>query len=74
MKNQKELQIIFGSATDASAQLNRTKEDRYTGNGMSTLTTNINQNVIGVKKPGSAPSTKFFKKQIKKEKTNYETQ
>ena len=66
MKNQKELQITFGSATAASAQLNRTKEDRYTGNGTSTPMMNINQNAIGVKKPGSAPSTKFFKKTNKK--------
>ena len=73
MKNQKELQITFGSATAASAQLNRTKEDRYTGNGTSTPMMNINQNAIGAKKPDFVPSTKFFKKN-KKEKTNYETQ
>ena len=74
MKNQKELQIVFGSATAASAQLNRTKEDRYTGNGTSTLTMKTNQNAIGAQKPDSARSTKFFKKQNKKEKTSYETQ
>lgn len=66
MKNRKELQIIFGSATAASAQLNRTKEDRYTGNGMSTPTTSVNRNAIGAKKPDSARSTKFFKKTNKK--------
>ena len=74
MKNQKELQIIFGFVITASAQLNRTKEDRYTGNGTSILTMKTNQNAIGVKKPDSARSTKFFKKQIKKEKTDHETQ
>ena len=74
MKNQKELQIIFGSATDASAQLNRTKEDRSIVNGTSTPMTNANQNAIGAKKPDSVRSTKFFKKQNKKEKINYETQ
>ena len=74
MKNQKELQIIFGSATDASAQLKPMKEDRYTGNGTSTQMTNVNQSAIGAKGLASAPSTKFFKKTNKKEKTNYETQ
>ena len=73
MKNQKELQIIFGSATTASAQLKRTKEDRYTGNGTLTPTMSVNRNAIGAKKLDSAPSTKFFKKTNKKEKTNYET-
>ena len=62
MKNRKELQIIFGFVITASAQLNRTKEDRCTGNGMSILTTKTNQNVTGVKSPASAHSTKFFKK------------
>ena len=62
MKNQKELQIIFGSATDASAQLKRTKEDKCTVNGMLTLMTNVNRNAIGAKKPDSAHLTKFFKK------------
>ena len=61
MKNQKELQIIFGFVITVSAQLNRTKEDRYTGNGMLILTTNVNQNAIGAKSPVSAHSTKFFK-------------
>ena len=60
MKNQKELQIIFGSATDASAQLNRTKEYKCTGNGTSTPMMNINQNAIGVKRLDSAHLTKFF--------------
>ena len=60
MKNQKELQTIFGSATAASAQLNRTKEDRYTGNGTLTQMTSANRNAIGAKKPDSVPSTKFF--------------
>ena len=67
MKNPKELQIIFGSATDASAQLNRTKEDRYTGNGTLTLTMSVNQNAIGAKSLASAPSTKFFKNKEKGE-------
>ena len=66
MKNRKELQIIFGFVITASAQLKHMKEDRYTGNGTSTPMMNINQNAIGVKKPGSAPSTKFFKKTNKK--------
>ena len=74
MKNRKELQIIFGFVITASAQLNRTKEDRYTGNGTSILTMKTNQNVTGAKKQDSAHSTKFFKKTNKKEKTNYETQ
>ena len=73
MKNRKELQIVFGSATDASAQLNRTKEDKSIGNGMLTQMTSANQNAIGAKSLASAHSTKFFKKQIKGE-TNYETQ
>ena len=72
MKNQKELQIIFGFVTAASAQLNRTKEDKYAANGTLTQTMSANQNAIGVKKPASAHSTKFFKKTNKKEK-NYET-
>ena len=74
MKNQKELQIIFGFAINASAQLKRTKEDKCTVNGTSILMTSVNQSAIGVKKPDSVPSTKFFKKTNKKEKTNYETQ
>ena len=74
MKNQKELQIIFGFVITASAQLNRTKEGKSIVNGTSTLTTKINQNVTGAKKQDSAHSTKFFKKTNKKEKTNYETQ
>ena len=74
MKNPKELQIIFGSATDASAQLSRTKEDKCTVNGTSILTMKTNQNAIGAKSLASAPSTKFFKKTNKKEKTSYETQ
>ena len=49
MKNQKELQIVFGSATAASAQLNRTKEDKSTANGTLTPMTNANRNAIGVK-------------------------
>ena len=73
MKNQKELQIIFGSATAASAQLNRTKEDKSTENGTLTPMTSANRNVTGVKSLASVPSTKFFKKTNKKEKTNYET-
>ena len=72
MKNQKELQIIFGSATTASAQSNRTKEGKSIANGMSTQMTSANRNAIGAKKPDFVPSTKFFKKN-KKEKTNYET-
>ena len=74
MKNRKELQIISGFVITASAQLKRTKEDRYTGNGTSTQMTNVNQSAIGAKGLASAPSTKFFKKTNKKEKTNYETQ
>ena len=73
-KNRKELQIIFGFVITASAQLNRTKEDRYTGNGTSTPMMNINQNAIGAKIVDIVRSTKFFKKTNKKEKTNYETQ
>ena len=60
MKNQKELQIISGSATAASAQLNRTKESKSTVNGMLTPMTNANRNAIGAKKPDFARSTKFF--------------
>ena len=60
MKNQKELQIVFGSATAASAQLNRTKEDKSTANGTLILTTNVNRNAIGEKRLDSVPSTKFF--------------
>ena len=60
MKNQKELQIIFGFVIAASAQLNRTKEDKSTANGTLILTTSVNQNAIGAKKPDSARSTKFF--------------
>ena len=74
MKNQKELQIIFGFVITASAQLNRTKEGKSIASGMWILTMKTNQNVIGAKKPDSARSTKFFKKQNKKEKTSYETQ
>ena len=73
MKNQKELQIIFGFVIDAFAQLNRTKEGKSIANGTSTQITSANRNAIGAKKPDSARSTKFFKKN-KKEKTNYETQ
>ncbi len=72
MKNQKELQIIFGFAITASAQLKHMKEDKSIENGTSTPMTNVNRNAIGVKKPDFVPSTKFFKKN-KKEKTNYET-
>ena len=73
MKNQKELQIIFGFVIDAFVQLNRTKESKSIANGTSTQTMSVNQNAIGAKKPDSAHSTKFFKTN-KKEKTNYETQ
>ena len=75
MKNQKELQIIFGFVIDASAQLNRVKEGRFTASGTLILTTNVNQNAIGVKSRASARSTKFFNKKFTniKEK-NYETQ
>lgn len=62
MKNQKEIQTISGSATAASAQLNRTKEDKSTANGTLTPMTSANQNAIGAKKPDFAHSTKFFKK------------
>ena len=62
MKNQKELQITFGSATAASAQLKRTKETKSTANGASTQMTSANRNAIGVKSLASARSTKFFKK------------
>ena len=62
MKNQKELQIIFGFAITASAQLKRTKEDKSIENGTSTPMMNVNRNVTGVKKPDFVPSTKFFKK------------
>ena len=74
MKNQKELQTIFGFVTAASAQLNRTKEDKSIANGMSILTTKTNQNVTGAKIVDIVRSMKFFKKTNKKEKTNYETQ
>lgn len=60
MKNQKGLQIISGFVTGASAQLKRTKENKSTANGTSTLTMNVNRNAIGAKKPDSAHSTKFF--------------
>ena len=74
MKNQKELQIVFGFVITVSAQLKRTKESKSTVNGMLILTMSVNRNAIGAKKPDSARSTKFFKKTNKKEKTNYETQ
>ena len=74
MKNQKELQTISGFVTTASAQLKHTKGTKSTVNGMLILTTSANRNAIGVKKPDFVPSTKFFKKTNKKEKTNYETQ
>ena len=61
MKNQKELQIVFGSATTASAQLKHTKETKSTANGTLTPMTSVNRNAIGVKEPDSARSTKFFK-------------
>lgn len=65
MKNPKELQIIFGSATDASAQLKRMKEDKCTVNGTSILMTSVNQNVTGAKSLASARSTKFFNQNSK---------
>ena len=74
MKNRKELQTIFGSATAASAQLKRTKEDKSIANGTSILMTSVNQNVTGAKSLASAHLTKFFKKTNKKEKINHETQ
>ena len=74
MKNQKELQIVFGFVITVSAQLKRTKENKSTANGTLTPMTSVNQNAIGAKKPDSAHSTKFFKKTNKKEKINYETQ
>ena len=66
MKNRKELQIIFGFAITASAQLKHTKEDKCTVNGTSILMTSVNRNAIDAKSLASAPSTKFFKKQIKR--------
>ena len=60
MKNQKELQIIFGSAITASAQLKHTKEDKSIENGTSTPMMNVNRNAIGVKRLDSAHLMKFF--------------
>ena len=65
---------LFGSATDASTQLKRTKEGKSIANGMSTPTTSVNQNVIGAKIVDIVRSMKFFNKKFTniKEK-NYET-